>query len=106
MFYALFAFVPAAIAHAVPAGARPAWQALPALLRTGLFGGIVALARNWSARPGWGQTETLAVSTGVLVPPVVPSVLLPGALAGLEPLATVAMLAVLFRLRGRLRAQR
>jgi uncharacterized membrane protein YhaH (DUF805 family) len=105
VFYAIFAFVPAAIAHAVPAAARPGWQAVPALLMTGLFGGVVALARNWSARPGWGQAETLAVITGVLVPPAVLSVLLPGALAGLEPLATVPMLAVLLWLRSRLRAR-
>ena len=106
VFYAIFAFVPAAIAHAIPVAARPGWQAAPALLMTGLFGGIVALARNWSARPGWGQAKTLAVITGVLLPPAVLSVLLPGALAGLEPLATVPTLAVLLWLRWRLRAQR
>lgn len=102
-FYVIFAVVPGLLARVVPASARQPWQPLPILLMIAFFGTVIAVARNWSARPGWGPAELLAVITGVLLPPAALSLLIPGALRELEPLATIPMLAVVISLRGRVR---
>jgi hypothetical protein len=95
--------VPGLLARVVPAPARQPWQLLPILLMVAFFGTVIAVARNWSARPGWGPAELLGVITGVLLPPAALSLLMPGALRDLEPLATGAMLAIVISLRGRVR---
>jgi hypothetical protein len=100
-FYLIFAVVPGLLAHAVPAVALPRWQLLPAVLMAGFFALVVVVARNWSARPGWGPADLLSVITGVLLPPAALSLVLPAALRELEPLATGAMIAVVLSLRDR-----
>jgi hypothetical protein len=101
-FYVIFGLVPGVLAGVVPQRDRAAWQALPILLMLVLFAGVLAVARDWRARPGWGLSQLLSVITGVLLPPIALSVLLPAALSRLEPLVTVPMLALLLVVRRRL----
>jgi hypothetical protein len=68
------------------------------LAMVALFGLIVATGRSWTGRSGWGHRQTLAVITGALLPAIILSLVLPAAWRGLEPVATLPMLALLIRL--------
>ena len=102
-FYLLFAVVPGLVAAGVPAAGRPAWQLLLILLMAGFCWLVVDIGRDWSRRAGWGHQQVLAVITGVLLPTIVASVLLPVAQRELEPLVTVPTLALLAWLAWRYR---
>jgi hypothetical protein len=102
-FYILFAVVPGLIAAGVPAAERGSWQLLIVLLMAAFCWEVVSIGRDWTSRPGWGQPEILAVITGVLLPTIIASVVLPFALRVLEPLVTLPMLALLIWLGRRQR---
>ena len=102
-FYALFAVVPGVIAAGVPPAGRRPWQLLLVLLMAVFCWELVSVGRDWTRRPGWGQPQTLAVITGVLLPAIIASVVLPAALRSLEPLVTLPVLALLIWLRRRQR---
>ena len=103
VFYVLFAMVPGVVAAAVPTAGRRPWQVLLALSMAAFCWEIVSVGRNWTSRPGWGQPQTLAVITGVLVPAIIASVVLPVALRSLEPVVTLPVLALLLWLGRRQR---
>ena len=69
---------------------------------TGYFCLVIAIARRWSDLAAWGRRQTLAVITGALLPAIALSLVLPAALRGLEPLATLPMLGLLTWLARRL----
>jgi hypothetical protein len=94
-FYTLFAVVPGLIAAGIPAAARGPWQLLPVVLMAAFFWEVVDIGRDWASRPGWGRPQTLAVISGVLLPTIVASVLLPAEQRLLEPLVTVPVLCLL-----------
>ena len=94
-FYALFAAVPGLIEAGIPPAARGPWQLVPVLLMAGFCWEVVSVGRDWAGRPGWGRPQTLAVITGVLLPTIVASVLLPAARQSLEPLVTIPVLGLL-----------
>jgi hypothetical protein len=94
-FYVLFAVVPGLIAAGIPPSGRGQWQVLLVLVMAVFCWEIVSVGRDWTRRPGWGQPQTLAVITGVLLPTIVASVVLPIALRSLEPLVTLPVLALL-----------
>ncbi len=97
-FFAVFAILPGiAGSLASPADLGP-WQAGLVLAMCTLFGLVVATGRTWTGRSGWGYRQTLAVVTGALLPAIILSLLLPAAWRGLEPVATLPMLALLIRL--------
>jgi hypothetical protein len=93
-FLVLFAIVPPIIGSAVPRAGLAGWQTLIVVAMCAFFGLVVTTARSLAGRPGWGRPQTLAVITGALLPTILGSLVLPAALAGLEPLATVPMLAL------------
>ena len=103
-FFTIFSVVPGVIAGLVrPAGLGP-WQLLLMALMTAYFSLIIAIGRRWCTRPDWSRRHTLAVITGVLLPAIAASLVLPAALHGLEPLVTLPSLAILIwlsRTRGR-----
>jgi hypothetical protein len=103
-FFVIFAIIPGLIGARIPAARLAGWQAIPAILMCFFFALVVAIRRSWSGRGGWGHRQTLAVITGVLLPTIVVSMVLPLALRTLEPLATVPMLVLLIRLASRDRA--
>jgi hypothetical protein len=94
-FYVLFAVVPGLIAAGVPPSGRGPWQVLLVLVMAVFCWEIVSVGRDWTRRPGWGQPQTLAVITGVLLPTIIASVVLPMALRSLEPVVTLPVLALL-----------
>jgi hypothetical protein len=102
-FYALFAFVPGAVAAAIAPAGRGPWQLLLIVLMAGFFWAVVDIGRDWASRPGWGHPETLAIITGALLPTIIASVVVPAALRSLEPLVTVPMLGLLVWLSRRQR---
>jgi hypothetical protein len=102
-YFVLFAVVPGAVASTVRPPDLGRWQVLLIAAMLVYFGFVVAAGRSWFARDGWGEQQTLAIITGALLPPIVASLVLPPALAELEPLATVPMLAMLVWLSRRLR---
>ena len=103
VFYALFGLVPGLIAAGVPSSARAPWQLLIVLLMVVFCTEVVSVGRDWTRRPGWDQPQTLAVITGVLLPVIIASLLLPMALRTLEPLVTLPVLVLLIWLRRRQR---
>jgi hypothetical protein len=102
-FYVLFAVVPGLIAAGVPAAERGSWQVLIVLLMAVFCWEVVSVGRAWTSRPSWGQPQTLAIVTGVLLPTIIASVILPMALRSLEPLVTLPVLALLIWLGRRQR---
>jgi hypothetical protein len=104
-FFAIFAIVPGLIAVAVPAADRGPWQILPVTLMAAFFWLAVAAGRSWGSRAAWGPAQTLAVVTGVLLPAIAASLVLPAPLHNLEPLVTLPALALLVWLRWRQRHQ-
>ncbi len=103
VFYGLFAVVPGVVAAAVPAAGRRPWQVLLVVSMAVFCWEIVSVGRDWTSRPGWGQPQTLAVITGVLLPTIIASVVLPVALRSLEPVVTLPVLALLIWLGRRQR---
>ncbi len=103
LFYAAFAVVPGLAGAAVPADMLAAWQVALVGVMCAVFSLVVATARNWTARTGWGDPHTLAVISGALLPAIILSLVLPAALRGLEPLVTVPMLGLLAWLARRAR---
>jgi hypothetical protein len=102
-FYVLFAFVPGAVAAAIPPAGRRPWQLLLVVLMAGFFWAVVDVGRDWTSRGDWGQPQTLAVITGALLPTIISSVVVPAALRSLEPLVTVPVLVLLVWLSRRQR---
>lgn len=102
LFFSLFTAVPGVVASAVPPAGRGPWQVLLMILMSVFFALVIAVGRRWSARPGWGPRQVLAVITGALLPATVLSVVVPTALLALEPLATLPTLALLIWLDRRL----
>jgi hypothetical protein len=94
-FYSLFAVVPGLVAAGVPAAARRPWQLLFMLLMAGFCWVVVDVGRDWVTRTGWGGRQRLAAITGVLLPAIFASVLLPVGWQGLEPLVTLPALGLL-----------
>jgi hypothetical protein len=102
-YFVLFAAVPGVIARIIRPAELGRWQALLVALMLAYFGLLVAVGRSWYLRRGWGNQQALAVITGALLPAIIVSLVLPAALAELEPLATVPMLALLVWLSRRVR---
>jgi hypothetical protein len=102
-FFAVFAIIPGLAGSAVPAAGLAGWQVLFVIAMCALFGMAIAVGRSWSGRAGWGDRQTLAVITGALLPAIILSLLLPAALRGLEPLATLPVLVLLIWLARRYR---
>ncbi len=94
-FYVLFGVVPGLVAARIPPGGRGPWQLLLVVLMAGFFWSVVDVGRDWASRHDWGRAQTLAVITGVLLPTIVASVLLPAARRSLEPLVTIPVLGLL-----------
>jgi hypothetical protein len=94
-FYVLFAILPGLIGAAVPSAKLAPWQAPLIIVMSAFFCLIIATGRIWSSRAGWCRRHTLAIITGVLIPPIALSIILPFALRTWEPLATIPMLALL-----------
>jgi len=104
-FYVAFAVLPGLVAAAIPPAGRRPWQLLLALITAGFFWVVVDIARDWTSRGGWGRPQTLAVITGVLLPTIIASLVLPAGLRTLEPLVTVPVLGLLVWLRRRQRQE-
>ncbi len=102
-FFTVFAVIPGLVGAAVPAAQLAGWQLLYVILMCAFGALVAAVTRRWSRPPAWGQRQTLAVLTGVLLPAIIASLLLPAAWRTLEPLATLPVLGLLFWLarRGR-----
>lgn len=94
-FFVLFAIVPGVLAAAVRPGDLRPWQPLLIALMTGYFSLVIWAGRRWCTRPEWGSRQTLAVITGALLPAIAASLVVPAALRGLEPLATLPALGIL-----------
>jgi hypothetical protein len=73
------------------------------VLMAGFFWRVVDVGRDWASRGDWGRPQTLAVITGVLLPTIAVSVVLPPELRSLEPLVTIPVLCLLVWLSRRYR---
>jgi hypothetical protein len=100
-FYVLFAVVPGLVGAAIPAAGRAPWQLLLIVLMATYFWWVIDVGRDWASREDWGRRRTLAVITGVLLPTIGASIVLPAALLSLEPLVTVPVLCLLIWLSRR-----
>jgi hypothetical protein len=104
-FYVMFAVVPGLVAAAIPPAGRGPWQLPLAIIMAGFFWVVVDVGRDWTSRGGWGRPQTLAVITGVLLPTIIASLVLPAGLRTLEPLVTIPVLGLLVWLRRRQRQE-
>ncbi len=94
-FFAAFAIVPGLVGYAVPTNLIGDWQVVLIAVMCAVFSLAVATGRNWTARTGWGDSQTLAVISGALLPTIMLSLVLPAALRGLEPLVTLPVFGLL-----------